>query len=412
MATALSYDPVSSPPVATSGNEVVRVLVVDDDPAYRHLCKRYLSRNDETTYEVVTVANAADAYEQCEKSDFDCILIDYVLPDLMGTQVIRNLGLRMPKEIPPTIIMTAGSGEIAATDAVRAGATDFLSKGVVSAESLARAINNAVEKGRLKQSVNKHGRDLQDANKQLQAKNDEIQRFYQSVSHEVKTPLAAAREFVAIVLDGVAGPVTDEQKEILQYALESCDQITSHFNDLVEMTRLDAAKITMKKTLGSLDSVVTRCLASMASAVKAKELNLITEIETPLPMLHIDSNRVIQVLSNLLGNAIKYTDPGGQITLDISHRTSKRAVQISVTDTGCGIPEKDLPQVFGRLYQVGNTGDELMGAGLGLGLTIAKEIVALHDGEIWAESELGTGSSFVFSLPVAQSIFSEPEIHQ
>lgn len=395
-----------------ASRDVVRVLVVDDDPAYQHLCKRYLSKHDKINYEVVAVSSAAEAYEECRRSSFDCILIDYVLPDLMGTQVIQNLGVESSMELPPTIVMTAGNGQLAATEAVRVGATDFLSKGVVSAESLSRAINNAVEKGRLKRFVTERGQQLQAANKQLQTKNDEIQRFYQSVSHEVKTPLAAAREFVAIVLDGVAGPVTAEQKEILHHALESCDQITSHFNDLVEMTRLDAAKIKMKRSVGSIESVVTRCLASMSSAVKAKELELISEIETPLPLLYIDSNRVIQVLSNLIGNAIKYTDPGGRITVEISHRSKERVVQIAVRDTGCGIPEKDLPQVFERLYQVGDTGDDLMGAGLGLGLTIAKEIVALHDGKIWAESEHGEGSTFAFTLPVARSNIDEPEIYE
>ncbi|HNP63402.1 MAG TPA: hybrid sensor histidine kinase/response regulator [Woeseiaceae bacterium] len=412
MQTALLHEPVSPEAESTPCGDVVRVLVVDDDPAYQHLCKRYLSRHAKTTYEVVAVANGAAAHEQCKASEFDCILIDYVLPDLMGTQFIDGLELDESKEIPPTIVMTAGSGEIAATEAVRAGATDFLSKSVVSAESLARAIDNAVEKGRLKQAVNKHGRELQVANRKLQSKNDEIQRFYQSVSHEVKTPLAAAREFVALVYDGVAGPVTEEQKEILNHALESCDQISSHFNDLVEMTRLDAAKITMKKKLGSLENVVTRCVASMSSAVQAKDLKLITEIETPLPMLHIDSNRVIQVLSNLLGNAVKYTDPGGQITVDISHRAAEHVVQISVEDSGCGIPEKDLPQIFERLYQVENTGDEFMGAGLGLGLTIAREIVVLHGGEIWATSKQGDGSTFAFTLPVAESIFDVSECYE
>ena len=391
-------------------SEPVRVLVVDDDPAYQHLCKRYLAKNPNTKYDVVVAANATEAYEKCRDTEFDCVLVDYVLPDEMGTRLVETLGAAERDYVPPMIIMTAGSGEVAATEAVRAGATDFFSKRVVSAESLARAINNAVEKGRLRRSVEERGRDLQALNRQLQAKNDEIQRFYQSVSHEVKTPLAAAREFVALVFDGIAGPVNDEQKEILHHALDSCDQISSHFNDLIEMTRLDAAKVTMDKSLGDLESVVTRCLAAIASALKAKQLHLQTDIETSLPLLYLDANRVIQVLSNLLGNAIKYTDAGGQITLTISHRRRERAVRISVADTGRGIPEKDLPYVFERLYQVDNTGDEFMGAGLGLGLTIAKEIVTLHGGRIWVESNQGNGSVFSFDLPVAQSILSDSEI--
>ena len=388
---------------------VVRILLIDDDPAYLHLCQRYLSRQTSQKYEVVAVSTAAAAFETFSEQEFDCLLIDYALPDLSGTQVIRTLQETLTDSPPPTIILTAGGGEAAAAEAVRAGASDFLSKRLVSSASLVRAINNAVEKGRLKTSIEARSSELQSANEQLKQKNEEIQRFYQSVSHEVKTPLAAAREFIAITLDGVAGPVTEKQKETLSHALDSCDQITAHFNDLIEMTRLDAAKIPLKKQVGSLESVVTRSLAAISSAVEAKSIYLRRQIASPLPLVLIDGNRVIQVLSNLLANAIKYTEPNGTITLSVTHAVDDGCVEIAVADTGCGITEDDLPHVFDRLYQVEHGGDELMGAGLGLGLSIAKEIVELHGGRIWAESTFRKGSRFVFQLPVARSIYDESE---
>ena len=148
---------------------------------------------------------------------------------------------------------------------------------------------------------------------------------------------------------------------------------------------------------------------SVAATVEAKNIRLSQHIDSPLPLVLIDGNRVIQVLSNLLGNAIKYTEANGKIDLRITHAVAEGYVRISVIDDGCGIAESALPHVFERLFQVEDGGDELMGAGLGLGLSIAKEIVALHDGRIWAESVLGEGSSFTFQLPVAQSIFAELE---
>ena len=389
--------------------DAIRVLLIDDDPAYRHLCERYLSKNADSRFELVSVPNASAGIAECQEESFDCLLIDYTLPDVSGTQVFRTLSSILSELTPPAIILTADGGEDAAAEAVRAGAADYMPKRTVSAQSLSRAICNAVEKSRLKSSAETRRRDLQRANEELQSKNDEIQRFYHGVSHEVKTPLAAAREFIAIVLDGIAGPVTQQQTEMLTHALDSCDQITSHFNDLVEMTRLEAEKITMKKKVGSLEGVVTRCLASMAAAVEAKNISLEKHIESPLPLVLIDGNRVIQVLSNLLGNAVKYTDPNGKITLSISHSTADGYIHIAVADTGCGIGDDALPHVFERLFQVENGGDELMGAGLGLGLSIAKEIVALHDGDIWAESVLGEGSTFAFRLPVARSIFDDSE---
>jgi len=381
--------------------EFIHVLLIDDDPAYRHLCQRYLKKNHAINYEIVAVSNATAGLSECQSASFDCLLIDYSLPDISGTEVIRSLSDLLAEDAPPTIILTADGGEAAAAEALRAGAADFMPKRTISAQSLSRAIENAVEKKKLKNKVAARSRELQRANDQLQSRNDEIQRFYHTVSHEVKTPLAAAREFIAIVLDGIAGPVTEDQIEMLRHALDSCDQITSHFNDLIEMTRLEAKKITMEKKMESLDNIIIRCLAAISSAVKTKNIVLKKEIKAPLPLMLMDSNRVIQVLSNLLGNALKFTEENGKITLRIWHAIADGYVHIAVADTGRGISQNQLPHIFERLYQVENGSDEFMGAGLGLGLTIAKEIVALHGGNIWAESVLGEGSTFTFRLPVA-----------
>lgn len=387
----------------------IRVLLIDDDPAYRHLCQRYLSRAPLNDFVLTTVADPSSAIAICREQTFDCLLIDYSLPNLTGTQVFKTLDQTISDFTPPAIILTADGGEEAAASAIRAGAADFMPKRTISSESLSRSIRNAVEKWQLKKAADTRARDLRCANQKLQSKNDQIQRFYHGVSHEVKTPLTAAREFIAIVLDGLAGPVTEQQEEVLTHALESCDQITSHFDDLIEMTRLDANKIVMNKAVGSLEKVVARSLASITGAVEAKSIYFRKKIDSPLPLVYIDGNRVIQVLSNLLGNAVKFTEPNGTITLSISHDTADGFVEIAVSDTGCGIAPKDRPQVFDRLFQVDDSGDVLSGAGLGLGLSIAKEIVQLHGGSIWVDSVFGSGSTFTFRLPVARSIFEKME---
>lgn len=409
MNLAYLQDPVAPVLDVDSDEETLRVLLIDDDPAYRHLCLRYLSNVESPSFEVVATSTAAEGLVELEANEFDCLLVDYALPDLSGTQVIRTFQNSSSIEAPPTIIMTADGGESAAAEAVRAGAADFLPKRVVSAQSLARAIQNAVDKARLHKSAAVQSRELQHANEQLQAKNEEIQRFYQIVSHEVKTPLAAAREFIALTLDGIAGPIVDYQKEILTHALDSCDQIAAQFNDLIEMTRLDAKKIILHKEKSSLDDVVTRCFASVSMAIDAKNIYVKKRITTEIPPFWFDCNRIIQVISNLLGNAIKYTEPGGTITLAISHDAAAESVEIAISDTGCGIAPSDLAQVFDRLYQVDGEGDDYMGAGLGLGLSIAQEIVALHDGEISATSVKGEGSTFTVRLPIRQSNLESEE---
>lgn len=380
----------------------LRILLLDDDPAYSHLCQRYLSRDGLRDYDVVAAASAAEGIEACLSQSFDCLLVDYCLPDITGAEILKTLRDKMGSGMPPAIVMSAMGGQAAASEAVRAGAIDFLQKGVVSSECLARSISNAVEKGELKRSIDERTTELLDANIQLQSRNEEIQRFYQSISHEVKTPLAAAREFIAIVLDGITGEVNEEQREMLVYARESCDQLAEHFNDLVDMTQLEAGKASLNKQWVSLDGLIKRCLASMKAAFEFKEIEFIGAIPDDLPLALVDGNRFVQVISNLVGNAIKYTPRGGEVRLSVELDEASQVATISVADSGCGIKKSDLARIFDRLYQVKPREESEIeaGLGLGLGLSIAKELVELHHGEIWAESEERQGSTFFVRLPI------------
>ncbi len=399
MNLALRNDPVGIMSEAAAASETIRVLMIDDDVQYSALCARYLKSSNRANFTVTFASSAAEGFKELDKAEFDCLLVDYLLPDLTGTEVVRALRDFKADPYPPTVIMTAQGGESAAAEAVRAGAMDFLPKRTVTATSLVRAITNAVQKNSLRKSMAEQSSKLRRANQELKTRNEEIQRFYQVVSHEVKTPLAAAREFIAITLDGIAGPVTAYQTEMLTYALESCDQISAHFNDLIETTRLESKKMVLNKELTALDEVVTRLFASMSSAVDSKKVFLKKRLLNEIPPFWFDCNRVIQVLSNLLGNAIKYTEPGGTITMAVRHDREAEVVEIAISDEGCGIAPEDLERIFDRLYQVGGTGDDFMGAGLGLGLSIAREIVQLHDGDLTAQSVVGEGSTFTVRLP-------------
>jgi signal transduction histidine kinase len=400
LSTAVTLEMESKLNADNSPCEAIRILLIEDDPSYRLLCQRYLAKDTEHRYEVVEAGSAADGIAECHETKYDCLLIDYSLPDQTGVEIIRELTHSLGECAPPCIILTADGGSDAAAEALRAGAADFLPKRHLSTNPLSRSIKNAVEKGRLKQSVAERTLALEIANDALKSRNDEIQRFYQNISHEVKTPLAAAREFIAIVLDGIVGPVTDDQQEMLIHAVESCDQITGHFNDLVEMTRLESKKIALNRQPASLNAVAIRCFAATKSACHDKNISLQSENDESLPLMSIDRNRIIQVISNLLGNAIKFTSENGTVTLSIRYYTDESSVDIVVSDTGCGIAEEHLPHIFDRLYQVENAHDEFTGAGLGLGLSIAKEIVMLHEGKMWADSVVGEGTTFTVRLPV------------
>jgi len=215
----------------------MRVLLVDDDPAYSALCKRYLKKDPARHFEIHAAASAADAMTRCLEQEYDCLVIDYQLPDSTGTEALDTLRETFSDSLPPAIILTADGGEEAATNAVRAGATDFMSKRDVGVKSLRRVVNNAIDKGTMRRTLHRQNIEIREANLSLKQRNNEIRRFYHTVSHEVKTPLSAVREFISLVNDGVVGSVCKEQTELLNHALESCDQIKRQFDDSIDKTR-------------------------------------------------------------------------------------------------------------------------------------------------------------------------------
>lgn len=398
-----SITAAEKPAIESASKAGTRILLIEDDSAYVFLCRRYLQQDEHFDHVVKAVATVKDALDCCAKEDFDCILIDYRLPDRMGTDVIRELRRCQAQPLTATIVLSADGGEEAATAAVRAGANDFLAKRNVTQQSLCRAIKNAVEKNRLQTSLSNRVRELEAANDQLRRRSEEIRRFYHTVSHEVKTPLTAIQEFVAIVHDGVAGDVSDEQKTILQYALESCGQISSHFNELLELSLFETGKMKAELAPGDLYKVLNHCVVATTPAAAAKGIDLHIENSADFPPVLMQSNRIIQVLSNLIRNAIKFTEAGGRVTVACQLMKESNRLRLSVRDTGCGIPPSHIKKVFERLYQVRPATDRGNDPGMGLGLSIASEIVSLHGSRIELASEVGAGSEFSFSLAFAEA---------
>jgi signal transduction histidine kinase len=213
--------------------------------------------------------------------------------------------------------------------------------------------------------------------------------------------LTAVREFIALVLDGIAGPLqSEDQKTFLEHALDGCDQIARHVNDLSDSSRLENTKLRLNLAPVRPERIISFALASIRNIAVAKGLHLKTEITPNLPPVLADEVRLSQILGNLLGNAAKFTPPHGEIALSAQFKPgSTSEIEITVRDSGCGIAPEHLDKIFNRLYQVPHAGDDLMGSGLGLGLSIARELVQLHGGALRVESTLGLGSAFRFDLP-------------
>jgi PAS domain S-box-containing protein len=220
------------------------------------------------------------------------------------------------------------------------------------------------------------------------------------VSHELRTPLAAIYLFTTNVLDGLLGHLNPEQREHLTFAVDNVKQLKSMVSDLLEITRVDAHKLTVESQRVSPIKLIADVLGTCLTSAAVKHVSLRSAVFLDLPFVWADPTRVRQILTNLIENGIKFTPENGTVTVRSSlPEENKDWLTLSVSDTGCGISPENRDIIFDRLAQVKST-TEASRSGLGLGLFISRDLVSRHGGQIWVESQLGQGSTFYFTLPV------------
>jgi signal transduction histidine kinase len=225
-------------------------------------------------------------------------------------------------------------------------------------------------------------------------------QFFSNVSHELRTPLTAVYQFVTIVLDGLAGNLTAEQKQYLEIALRNVKQLQAMVGDLLEAARAESGKLAIHPRGVSLKLSVEETLGTFSANAREKGIELTEDLPGDLPLLYVDPRRLKQILTNLVDNALKFTPKNGRVTVRATALDGDRDfIRVSVSDTGCGISAGDTERIFNRLFQVENSSDTNRN-GLGLGLHITKELVVRHGGSIWAESKPASGATFNFTMPV------------
>ncbi len=242
-----------------------------------------------------------------------------------------------------------------------------------------------------KQKIEKEADELEEA---LRIKSD----FTSTVSHELRTPLAAVKESIALVLDAVAGPVSDEQRELLDMAKRNVDRLSRLINDILDFQKLESGKVVFNMEPNDMNETVKEAAGTMAQLASDKGLDLVIDIDDSLPKINFDKDRIIQVLTNIISNAIKFTEKGG---ITVLTARGENIIRVSIQDTGPGIRKEDMPRLFQHFEQLDKGVNRKVG-GTGLGLAISKEIIERHGGKIWAESEFGKGTTFSFVLPIKE----------
>lgn len=219
--------------------------------------------------------------------------------------------------------------------------------------------------------------------------------FVANVSHELRSPLVAIQKNLAILMDQTAGMVNGNQKEFLALAKENLDRLTRMINDLLDLSKIEAGKMELKKARTDLTELVRKTVAAFTGWFREKNITAQLDLPEAALELELDADRITQVLNNLLSNALKFTPARGEIRVTVK---ALNPVEIAVADTGIGIAAKDQPRIFNKFEQV--SANKPAGiAGTGLGLPLAREIVEKHGGQLRVESAINKGSIFAFTLP-------------
>jgi signal transduction histidine kinase len=222
--------------------------------------------------------------------------------------------------------------------------------------------------------------------------------FLTNVSHELRTPLTAIRSFSEILLSYDSD--RDTQQEFIGIINSESERLTRLVNDVLDITKIESGKTHWHIDLVQIDDVLRESARACTSLIEEKELTFALELPAYVPPVWADRDRVIQVVANLLGNAIKFTNKG---KITVTARVIDNAMQISVSDTGIGIAPEDHERIFEKFHQVGDTLTDKP-KGTGLGLCLCRDMIAHQGGRIWVDSMLGQGSTFTFTLPLAEAM--------
>ena len=257
----------------------------------------------------------------------------------------------------------------------------------------------------LEQKVEERTQELQVALEQLAEKTRELEvaskhksEFLANMSHELRTPLNAIVGFSQVLKQKLFGEVNEKQDEYLDDILSSADHLLSLINDILDLSKVEAGQVELEVAAFSLREALERGIVMVRERATKNGIALQLELDPSVDLVDGDERRIRQVVFNLLSNAVKFTPEGGRV--EVAAARVNGEVRISVADTGPGISLHDRERIFQEFQQASSTNGGQRPEGTGLGLALSKKLVELHGGRIWVDSELGAGSTFMFTIPI------------
>lgn len=378
----------------TTQNKDTSILIVDDSPANCELLSKRLSRQG---YRCSQAFGGKQALELIEREQPDIMLLDLVMPEMDGLEVLRILRQRYDSISLPVLMVTAKNLGEDVVSAFAAGANDYIEKPVDFPVLLAR-LQHHLEHKRLDDEVKTSRARLEEQNRKLEMGSQYKNNFLSSMSHELRTPLNAVLGFSEVLLDEMLGPLNDKQKQYCREIYNSGAYLLLIINDLLDLSKIEAGKLVLEPQPTDVSALVNAAIDLVKEKAQRAGITLISEVDEHLHPVGWDPLRVKQILINLLGNAIKFTESGKEVKLSVTIAANDE-VMLCVADQGCGIAKEDIARIFLPFEQAASAMKKRTAEGTGLGLALVSRLVDLHGGRVEVESEVGVGSRFMVYLP-------------
>ena len=388
------------------------ILVVDDQPQNRELLEAYLVA---AGYKVRLATNGREALQAVAESRPDVVLLDILMPEIDGYEVCRRLKADPETAFIPVVILTALQDVEHRLKGIDTGADEFLTKPFNHVELFTRvrsllrtkALHDEIVATNrlLEERVAERTAALERALRDLRETDRVKTEFLANISHELLTPLTPVKGYIPALLQQVFGPITAEQRQTLEIISTSVDRLHGLIENLLTFMRWEAGHVPVRLETMALEAVVGLAVEITRQDAGEKQIALETEIAPNLPPIRGDLTALTSALRQVLDNAVKFTPDGGKVTLGMRAVTADSegpvSVELTISDTGVGIPADALPRIFDKFYQADASATRRHG-GTGLGLAIVKRILDAHGAQIAVHSRLGQGTQIQMEFPASR----------
>ena len=361
------------------GFHFTQILIIDDEESLLDGCKQALEKSG---YKVITTSDGPEGIRLAREKKPDLAFIDLNMSSCSGMDIIEILSRDLPDMV--LIAISGYASVVSAVEAMKRGAYDYLPK-PFTPDQIRAVTKRGIEHRHLKIETN----NLREEKKRME------RNFITFVSHEMRSPLVAVQQYIE-TLKVIAGDCfTQDAKDIIdrcEKRLENLHELVEHWLDI---SRIENGTFGNEKTPLELNAIIASSIEEFTPLCQRREIALECNVMDAMPKIMGDRESLIHVFTNIIGNATKFTPPGGKIIVTTSYDDDY--IYTNIRDTGCGIPQDKLPFIFEPFFRVREKKERLKGSGLGL--TFVKKIMDAHDGKIEVTSQVGEGTSFTLKFP-------------